>query len=85
MNISISEARTKFSELVRRAEAGEEIVITRRGKPVARILPPLTNERDNQSVASKRGRPSLLGAMKGQIWIAPDFDELGPEWDEYTK
>ncbi|MER8750110.1 type II toxin-antitoxin system prevent-host-death family antitoxin [Mesorhizobium sp. M1050] len=40
MNVSITEARAKLSELVRRAKAGEEIVITRRGKPVARLLPP---------------------------------------------
>ncbi|MDX8495265.1 type II toxin-antitoxin system prevent-host-death family antitoxin [Mesorhizobium sp. VK22B] len=41
MNVSITEARAKLSELVRRAKAGEEIVITRRGKAVARLLPPL--------------------------------------------
>lgn len=35
MNISIKEAKNKFSELVRRAEAGETVVITRDGKPVA--------------------------------------------------
>ncbi|UVK44806.1 type II toxin-antitoxin system prevent-host-death family antitoxin [Mesorhizobium sp. AR07] len=40
MNVSITEARARLSELVRRAKAGEEIVITRRGKPVARLLPP---------------------------------------------
>ncbi|QND59737.1 type II toxin-antitoxin system Phd/YefM family antitoxin [Mesorhizobium huakuii] len=40
MNVSITEARAKLSELVRRAKAGEEIVITRHGKPVARLLPP---------------------------------------------
>lgn len=35
MNISIKEAKNKFSELVRRAEAGETVTITRDGKPVA--------------------------------------------------
>ncbi|WP_348629130.1 type II toxin-antitoxin system prevent-host-death family antitoxin [Mesorhizobium sp. WSM4308] len=39
-NVSITEARARLPELVRRAKAGEEIVITRRGKPVARLLPP---------------------------------------------
>jgi hypothetical protein len=29
--------------------------------------------------------PSLIGALEGKIWIADDFDELGPEWDEYIK
>ena len=68
MPYSITEAKAKFSALLRRAEAGEEIVVTRRGKPVARIVPPRAIK-----------RPSLHGAMKGRIWIAPDFDELGPE------
>jgi prevent-host-death family protein len=36
---NIHEAKTQFSKLVRRAERGEEIVVCRYGKPVARILP----------------------------------------------
>ncbi|MBZ9808447.1 MULTISPECIES: type II toxin-antitoxin system Phd/YefM family antitoxin [unclassified Mesorhizobium] len=74
MNISIAEAKAKLSELVSRAEAGEEIVLTRHGKIAARLVPP--------------ARADLLpriGALKGKIWIANDFDELGPEWDEYVR
>ncbi|CCV06315.1 Prevent-host-death family protein [Mesorhizobium metallidurans STM 2683] len=74
MNISIAEAKAKLSELVSRAEAGEEIVLTRHGKVAARIAPP--------AVAELLPR---IGALKGKIWIADDFDELGPEWDEYVK
>ncbi|TIS48540.1 MAG: type II toxin-antitoxin system prevent-host-death family antitoxin, partial [Mesorhizobium sp.] len=40
MNISIAEAKAKLSELVSRAEAGEEIVLTRHGKVAARLVPP---------------------------------------------
>jgi prevent-host-death family protein len=76
MDISAAEAKEKFSELLARAEAGEEIVVTRHGKAVAVIAPP---------PAIGRKRKSLIGAMKGKIWIADDFDELGPEWDEYMK
>lgn len=36
----VAEARARFSELLARARAGEEIVITRRGEPHARLLPP---------------------------------------------
>ncbi|MER9018218.1 type II toxin-antitoxin system prevent-host-death family antitoxin [Mesorhizobium sp. M0898] len=63
-----------MSELVSRAEAGEEIVITRYGKVAARLVPPAVPE-------------SLprIGAMNGKIRIADDFDELGPEWDGYAK
>lgn len=71
MNIPVSEAKAKFSEIVRRAEGGEEIVLTRNGKAVARMMP---------------GRPKRrLGQYRGQFWMAPDFDDLGPEWDAYVK
>jgi prevent-host-death family protein len=74
MNVSIAEAKAKLSELVSRAEAGEEIVLTRHGKVAARLVPPAVTE-----------LLPRIGALKGKIWIADDFDELGPEWDEYVK
>ena len=39
MDIPVTEAKARLFELVRRAEAGEEIVLTRHGKPAARIVP----------------------------------------------
>jgi prevent-host-death family protein len=60
------EAKTKLSQLVERAEAGEEIVIARNGTPVARLVPvPRTN-----SLAA------VYGALRGRVHIAEDFDEL---------
>lgn len=38
MQISISEAKRRLNELVRRAEAGETIILTRRGKPAVRLV-----------------------------------------------
>jgi prevent-host-death family protein len=76
MNVSVAEAKAKFSELLKLAEAGEEITVTRHGKPIATIAAAEKPEAE---------RKSLIGAMKGQIWISDDFDELGPEWDEYIK
>ena len=76
MNVSVAEAKAKFSDLLKRAERGEEIAVTRHGKIVARLVPP---------AAEPKERSSLNGAMAGKIWIADDFDELGPEWDEYTR
>ncbi len=76
MNVSVAEAKAKLSELLKLAEAGEEITVTRHGKPVATIA---------AAQKPKAERKSLIGAMKGQIWISDDFDELGPEWDEYIK
>jgi prevent-host-death family protein len=76
MNISAAEAKAKFSELLKRAEGGEEIAVTRHGKVVARVVPPEPQPQESTS---------LNGAMAGKIWMADDFDELGPEWDEYIK
>ena len=60
------EAKTKLSQLVERAEAGEEIVIARNGTPVARLVP----------VASSSSFASARGVWKGKVRIADDFDEL---------
>lgn len=74
MNIPIAEAKAKLSELVSRAEAGEDLVLTRYGKVAARLVPPETAE-----------RLPRIGALKGKIRIADDFNELGPEWGGYVK
>jgi prevent-host-death family protein len=60
------EAKTKLSQLVERAEAGEEIVIARNGKPVARLIP----------VAETASLASVRGAWRGRVRLADDFDEL---------
>jgi len=60
------EAKTQLSKLVERAEAGEEIVIARNGKPVARLTP----------VARTGSLASVRGTLRGRIHIAEDFDEL---------
>jgi prevent-host-death family protein len=76
MNISIAQAKSQFSELVKRVESGEEIVITRHGKPVVNMTP---------AHSKPENAPSLIGALEGKVWIAEDFDTLGPEWDEYVR
>lgn len=63
------EAKTKLSQLVERAAAGEDIVIARNGKPVARLTP----------VAATNSFAAIRGAMRGRIHIADDFDELPDE------
>ena len=66
--VNIHAAKTHLSRLVEEAARGEEIVIAKAGKPVARIVPlPKKNLR----------RP---GTMKGKIWMSDDFDApLPPE------
>lgn len=60
------EAKTTLSRLVERAAAGEEIVITRRGQPVARVVP----------IAAVSSLGAVRGAWRDQVHIAEDFDEL---------
>lgn len=60
------EAKSNLSKLVERVEGGEEIVITRRGEPAARLVP----ERRGGGFAA------LAGAWRGRVRIADDFDDL---------
>ena len=67
--VDIHEAKTHLSRLVERAAAGEEIIIAKGGKPMARLVP----LRDDLT-------PRQFGTMRGQISIADDFDApLPPE------
>lgn len=82
MNVPVSEAKAKFSELIRRVEAGEEIVLTRNGKPVARLAEPKPPE---ETPHDGELRMRAMGKYRGQIRMSDDFDALGPEWDEYVR
>lgn len=65
MQVNVHEAKTHLSNLLERVERGEEIVIGRSGKPVAKLVP-----------YKKPGRSRRPGAWKGRVRIAADFDEL---------
>lgn len=62
-SVNVHEAKTRFSTLLRRVQLGEEIVIAKSGKPVARLVP------FSRSLASRKP-----GSAKGAITIEPDFD-----------
>lgn len=62
---NISRAKAQLSALIARVEAGEEVIIGRAGKPVAKLVP--------FDRPTRRRQP---GALKGEITVAPDFDEL---------
>jgi prevent-host-death family protein len=70
--VGIGEAKTNLSKLIRRAEAGEEIVVRRGREPVARIMP-----------LKKRGGVHGFGSMKGEIRIGKDFDEPLEDFADY--
>lgn len=64
--VNIHEAKTQFSRLVEHAEAGEEIVIARAGKPVARLV----------SLGFAVPQARKLGLGKKQFTFPADFDNL---------
>ncbi|MEP6482749.1 MAG: type II toxin-antitoxin system prevent-host-death family antitoxin [Rhodoglobus sp.] len=68
--VSVYEAKTSLSKLLTQVEAGDEVVISRNGRPIARLTPIL-----------QRTEPRPLGDLAGQIWISPDFDDF-TEHDE---
>ncbi len=67
--INIHQAKTQLSALIAQVEAGEEVVIARANKPVARLVPVT-------APASKR----RLGEAAGLVEIMPGFDVLPDEF-----
>ncbi len=62
--VNVYEAKARLSQLLQQVEAGDEIVIARHGRPVARLVP-----------LQRAVAPRQLGSLRGKIWMAPDFDE----------
>ena len=70
MEVSVSDAKAQLTDLVRRAEAGEEVVLTRHGQAVATIKPVTRNK---VSPEEKRAK------LQGYLGIARDDRELWPD------
>jgi prevent-host-death family protein len=68
ITVNIHEAKTHLSQLLQRVIAGEEIILAKAGKPVARLVP-----------FTAQPTQRLPGSAKGQIWIALDFDAPLPD------
>jgi prevent-host-death family protein len=68
MNVNVYAAKTNLSRLLDRAAGGEEVIITRNGRPVAKRV----------SVTPSR-KPRRLGTLKGRIRIGKDFDAPLPK------
>lgn len=69
---NIAEAKSRFSELVKLALLGEEVVIARDNKPLLKLTP--VNE-----VRKLR----MPGSAKGEISVSPDFDEPLEDFKDY--
>ncbi|MFZ0216219.1 MAG: type II toxin-antitoxin system Phd/YefM family antitoxin [Candidatus Dormiibacterota bacterium] len=64
VQVNVYEAKSQLSRLLDQAVAGDEVIIARHGRPVARLVP-----------VEAKARRRKGGAWKGRVWIAPDFDQ----------
>lgn len=62
---NISDAKAQLSALIEQVSHGDEIILAKAGKPVARLI-----------AYNGPTHPRRPGSMAGEIWIAPDFDTL---------
>ncbi|MEZ5935892.1 MAG: type II toxin-antitoxin system Phd/YefM family antitoxin [Alphaproteobacteria bacterium] len=66
--VNIHDAKTQFSKLIARVQRGEEVVIAKAGKPVARLVP-----------ATSPALPRQPGSARGKLRVHGDFDAPLPE------
>ena len=70
--INIHEAKTRLSQLLQQVEEGDEIIISRANKPIARLV-----------AYREKSQPRRLGEAKGLAEIMPDFDQLPEDFMEH--
>jgi len=61
MNVAVRELKDHLSEYLNRASAGEEVVVTSHGKPIARLAPLIENPSE----------ASVLEQLRSQPWVRP--------------
>jgi len=71
---NIFEAKTNLSKLIKRALAGEDVIISKANKPLVKIVP-YTDPK------AKKRRP--VGSKLGPVWVADDFDAPLEDMKEY--
>ena len=69
IQVNIHEAKTTLSKLIEAAERGENVVISRAGKPAVALVP-----------VARAGKPTReFGFLKGQLQFAPDYEQADAE------
>jgi prevent-host-death family protein len=71
MEVNVHQAKTHFSRLLHRVAMGEEVIIAKAGKPVAKLVP----------IHSKK-RKFQFGSAKGEFEVPDDFNETDPEIED---
>ncbi len=72
VEVTVQEAKTQLSQLLRRVEAGEEVIIRRGREPVAMLV----------RVRADAGKREIWGDLEGSM--SPDFDEIPGDFDVYS-
>jgi prevent-host-death family protein len=67
-SVNIHEAKTHLSKLLARVERGQEVVISRAGKAIARLVP-----------HTAKPKPPVFGADRGKFVVPDDFDAPLPD------
>jgi len=75
VRVGMHEAKSQLSRLVDLAESGEEVIIQRSGRPVARLV----------TVQRRRPVTEAFGALRGEVELADDFDELPAGFAEHFR
>jgi prevent-host-death family protein len=71
MEVNIHEAKTHLSKLLERVALGEEVIIAKAGKPVAKLVP-----------VSKRPKKRIFGCARGEFTVPENFNEADPEIED---
>ena len=66
--INIHEAKTNLSKLIARTQIGEEVIISKAGKPVAKLVE-----------HKEKLKPRKSGLWKGKVWMSEDFNDENEE------
>lgn len=74
LNIDIAKAKDCFSDLINLAIRGDEVVITKKGQPVAKLT----------ALAEKHKKKRQFGSARGLIKMADDFDETPEDFRDYV-
>lgn len=83
MEISIFDARNRFSELIDAAERGEEVIVTKRGRPVVRLTPVNETEvRTRQTLTALARAERIAAAVEERMGRPFTHDELIAARDE---
>jgi prevent-host-death family protein len=72
IRVNVAEAKAQLSALMKKALAGQDVIIAKDNKPLLKLVP--------IALPATRRRP---GSAKGKVWMASDFDETPKDFADY--